>query len=590
MRNLKKIVGILLAVVLSIALFACSAPAGKAKSAQSGEVATEGGSTAGDAATVAESASEDMEAYLFVHFVGEDAYHKEQIYFTVSRDAKDWETLNGGEPVLGSPLGERGVRDPHIIRSPDGKKFYIIATDLSMFNINGDWGKCQNQGSDSLIVWESTDLVNWSEPRKVKVARENHGCTWAPESIYDKEKGAYMVFWASPTPKLGWHHRIYRCYTTDFVTFTEPEVYIERDENVIDTTIIEADGMYYRFTKDETSGRKYIFMEKCDSLSGDFEEVATYTLNGNSYKTVQGVEGATIFKVNGVNQWYLYFDDFGGKGYYPFVTDDLSVGEFTEQSSGISFHDSEGHKTHMRHGSVLPITLAEYNKLKSEHVGVGKKEAVFSLDFDDDNLSTSTGSAEANGTLSYVDGVNGGRAVQFSKSANNYITVKTDKYGVNPLKGKYTATVSFAVKTLAASGNSWSFYAAPNADEPHWGSEKYIGALDKPGGIECERFNNSGGRSPSVNGTYSRDEWVHVTLVYNYTKTLLYINGEKVDEEDSSVDLIRMLGDNPVIYLGKAPWTGGEYSDNALDAVKIHNYALGASDVQALYKSDMGIA
>lgn len=76
-----------------------------------------------------------MSAYLFVHFTGtESTPEHEQIYFSVSEDGRSWRILNGGKPVLISDVGEKGVRDPFIIQSEDGKHFYIIATDLSIYH------------------------------------------------------------------------------------------------------------------------------------------------------------------------------------------------------------------------------------------------------------------------------------------------------------------------------------------------------------------------------------------------------------------------------------------------------------------------
>ena len=73
---------------------------------------------------------------------------------------------------------KKGVRDPFIIRSPEGDKFYLIATDLKINGGNG-WDAAQNSGSQSLMIWESTDLVNWSDQRMVEVsAKIEAGCTW----------------------------------------------------------------------------------------------------------------------------------------------------------------------------------------------------------------------------------------------------------------------------------------------------------------------------------------------------------------------------------------------------------------------------
>lgn len=177
-----------------------------------------------------------MEAYLFVHFVGtEGTAESEQIYFSVSKDGQSWETLNSGKPVLTSVLGEKGVRDPHIIRSLEGDKFYIVATDLSIYNRCDDpnrWGACQTSGSKSIMIWESDDLVNWSDQRMVEVAKPNAGGTWTPESVFDNEKGEYMVFWASKVSDDNYStQRIYRSYTKDFKKFSDPEVYID-DGNI----------------------------------------------------------------------------------------------------------------------------------------------------------------------------------------------------------------------------------------------------------------------------------------------------------------------------------------------------------------------
>src|SRR5690606_20821360 len=107
-----------------------------------------------------------------------------------------WHELNGGQPVLTSDLGTKGLRDPFIIRSPEGDKFFLIATDLRMFG-SGDWDGAQRHGSKSIMVWESTDLVNWTDQRLVRVSPDTAGNTWAPEAYYDPQLGEYVVFWAS---------------------------------------------------------------------------------------------------------------------------------------------------------------------------------------------------------------------------------------------------------------------------------------------------------------------------------------------------------------------------------------------------------
>src|SRR5687767_2309261 len=120
---------------------------------------------------------------LFVTFKGEQTPLTEQIYFALSADGRNWTALNDGKPVLVSELGEKGVRDPFLVRAHDGESFYLIATDLSI-NRNRDWKRAVRAGSRSIVIWESKNLVQWSEPRLVAVAPKDAGCTWAPEAVY----------------------------------------------------------------------------------------------------------------------------------------------------------------------------------------------------------------------------------------------------------------------------------------------------------------------------------------------------------------------------------------------------------------------
>lgn len=533
-----------------------------------------------------ENQSEEMAAYLFVHFVGQGTADEEQIYFSVSRDGAAWETLNETQPVLKSNLGTKGVRDPHIIRSPKGDKFYLIATDLSIFYLKNDWTASQKRGSKSIIIWESDDLVNWSEPRIREIARPDAGCAWAPESVWDNERKEYMVFWASKTqPDDYGMHRVYRCYTKDFDTFTEPELYIESKVSWIDTTFLEHDGVYYRFTKEED--KKYVFMEKSTSLNGEFELVSTYRINGKTAAEARGYEGPSAYKLNGENKWCLLLDDYGNGGCKLFVTDDITKGEF------VSGEDFDSNGTTFRHGTVMPITLSEYNALLKKWPVDGKAETgelIFELNFDGENLTASKGNAtisSSGGTLTYAEGYNGGKAVQLNGS--KFISITGTN---NPLKNLSSCTVSFAVQ-VQRSDTSWWFYAAPNTNEQQGSGykEKYLGAFSKNGTLTCERYNNNGSRPTPATTGYTQNKWMHITLVYHTNSTMLYIDGERVQKIPSTVKIAEMLGGSPVIQLGKANWgSTGEFAEGLLDEFRIHNYAMSEDEVVANYKAVKGVS
>ncbi|MER5584564.1 family 43 glycosylhydrolase [Streptomyces asoensis] len=308
---------------------------------------------------------EALKGYMFSYFTGEGTSDGEQLYAALSKgnDPLKWRELNDAKPVLTSTLGEKGLRDPFIIRSPEGDKFYQIATDLRIYG-NGDWDAAQRTGSKSIMVWESTDLVHWTDQRLVQVSPDSAGNTWAPEAYYDSDLGEYVVFWASKLYDNASHsgdtyNRMMYATTRDFYTFSEPKVWIDRGYSVIDSTVIQHDGTYFRLSKDErnntssTPNSKFIFEEKSDSLLDlSWDAVA----EGIGKGAMNAAEGPLVFKSNTEHKWYAFLDEFGGRGYLPFETTDLASGVWTP-STGYDL------PARPRHGTVLPVTQAEYDRL-----------------------------------------------------------------------------------------------------------------------------------------------------------------------------------------------------------------------------------
>ena len=299
--------------------------------------------------------------YLFATFKNGGSEASEQIYFGLSTDGRKWEALNNGEPVLVSTIGDKGVRDPYLLRAHDGKTFYLIATDLSMHHTK-DWTKAVREASRAIIIWESTDLVNWSQPRRVEVAPQDAGNAWAPEAIYDEEKGDYLVFWASSTKGDDFaKHRIWAARTKDFKAFSPPFVYIEKPTTIIDTTIVRDSGKYYRFTKDEKF--KAITMETALRLDGPWTEVPDFSLA----KAV-GYEGPEAYVIEPGTAdrpavWTLIVDAYTARtGYQPYVSKNLASGQF-EPGAGFSFPFP------FRHGSILPLSEEELARVKARYGG-----------------------------------------------------------------------------------------------------------------------------------------------------------------------------------------------------------------------------
>ena len=339
-------------------------------------------------------------AYVFVHFTGVEQHETdEQLYFALSRDGLRWHDLHeAGDPILTSHLGEGGVRDPYITRDPAGG-FHIIATDLSIYHRGGTWKNCDasSTGSTDLIVWESDDLVHWSEPRALDVASKipGAGCAWAPEAVWDAEHGRYVLFWATYSVEdneLGHPINMYYATTKDFRTVTDPVKWIDREEQFIDTTVMKVGDWWYR----ASAGDGVIHIERsknlyavsvapyCEDLVDRGEDEWCFVSNtteifGDELRAINGgqegaesLEGPELFLFNEADAMVdgrrMPFGLMGdrhavGSGYIAYRTADLSSASRADWApAAIDF----GH-VKKRHGAILPITETEYQDLQAAY-------------------------------------------------------------------------------------------------------------------------------------------------------------------------------------------------------------------------------
>lgn len=299
------------------------------------------------------------EAYLFVHFT----FSEEKIHFSLSKgnNALNWRELNNGKAVFTSALGTMGLRDPYIVRSPEGDTFYLMATDLK-------WFKDGAKGPDRkryIQVWESHDLVNWSAQRDVLVAPPDVQNTYAPEAIWDDSIGTYVVFWTSKIGTNNYHTPMYAT-TRDFVTFTEAKVW-QPGEWRIDSTATKVGDWYYRFTKAQS--KKYRSQDIIEERSKDFRALL------DQWETVDHGIGARvgtdkseaplIFKANpsDVNGdfFYLWIERWiPNKTYVALRTKSLESPKWEVVS--VNFPTPLP-----KHGAILPITAAEAKALATAY-------------------------------------------------------------------------------------------------------------------------------------------------------------------------------------------------------------------------------
>lgn len=329
-------------------------------------------------------AASDLDAYMFAYFTG-DNVEGEKIRFATSdgNDSLRWKTLNDAQPILTSTKGTKGLRDPFILRSKEGDRFFLLATDLSVGT--SGWGGATNRGSHHLEIWESTDLVNWGEQRHIEVNLPNAGMTWAPEAIYDETIEAYTVYWTSTLFTDGAARnvpdgngpQILISTTRDFRDFTTPQPWFRSADvagltvgnGLIDSTVLKEGDTWYRFTKaTQNSGcaSPDIIGQKSTSLrattvSGAWSLIDTCI--GRTAGTPE-VEGPEIFKANeGDRAGYKYFlwvDNYGGRGYIPLGTNSLEGDIQWTIPSSFSLPASP------RHGSILAITAKERDALAAQ--------------------------------------------------------------------------------------------------------------------------------------------------------------------------------------------------------------------------------
>ncbi|MGA7149015.1 MAG: glycoside hydrolase family 43 protein [Microbacterium sp.] len=397
-----------------------------------------------DQAPAAAAAAEEdnFERYVFASFHGGDdgGRNGEQIWISASKDNDplNWYELNYDEgtsvsqPILQTvnpPQGQMGLRDPSLIRSADGESFFLLATDLKTYQDGQSWSYRQSKGSRNLVVYESEDLVNWSEARFIKVEDDHAGNVWAPEAFYDESRGEYIVFWASNlypdtnidtrnTSQIS-YNRIRMVTTKDFVTFSEPTTWVNLDRStgrqgwgMIDSTMIATDDRVYRLTKDENGFR--VLLQYIDSLEDLHDtwgapEAAPYAVNrnpitpltetpndwtmvgnpdGSSKWQIPGLtggnlEGPLVFKDNVEDMYYVFIDYASGGGYVAWRSDSMDTAPNEWEYLGQSWCNTTGLSrtcdavsatspywslpVSPRHGSVLPVTLEEWEGIMSHY-------------------------------------------------------------------------------------------------------------------------------------------------------------------------------------------------------------------------------
>ncbi len=286
--------------------------------------------------------------YLFCYFTG-NRPEEERVHFAVSADGYNFESLGGNKEVITQTLGKKCCRDPFVFRGEDGV-FHIIATDMRS---EDGWAN-----NNSMVVWDSENLIEWKNERIIDFSlfesTKNANRVWAPEVIFDKAKGEYMIYWTHNNADDELDTIPWFAYTKDFVTLTtEPKVLYRPTSGLcaIDGDMLEKDGKYYLFVADgKQDGICYVV---ADRPCGPFEEPE----NNKISVADTALEGNCIYKIEATGKYVLIADQFKKGGYFMQESDDLI--HFT----AVPRDDFSLEHLNPRHGSMLHISDEEYERL-----------------------------------------------------------------------------------------------------------------------------------------------------------------------------------------------------------------------------------
>ena len=287
--------------------------------------------------------------YLFAYFTGNDPT-QERICFALSTDGYKYKALNKGQPVVISNSGTKCVRDPYIVRGEDGC-YYMLATDMK-----SSLGWSSNR---HLISWKSEDLINWTDETIIEIdgtCKTTKGTTraWAPQAIWDPERGEYMIYFALCSNATNGATVMYYAYSPDMKTLsTDPQLLFapSNGNSAIDADIIYHEGLYYMFYKDETSGG--IKLTTSEKLTSGY----SYTKSKLVSPAGLAVEGSSTFELIDGSGWLLISDAYANGYFIMAHSGDLK--NFTQLAQNeFRFNFTP------RHGSVIPITKEQYNALR----------------------------------------------------------------------------------------------------------------------------------------------------------------------------------------------------------------------------------
>lgn len=301
---------------------------------------------------------QDLAGYVMVYF--KDQTHS--AYLAISRDGTTFTDVNGGEPVFDGELlaEQKGVRDPHLARGPDGA-FYLAMTDLHIFGQRTGfrdtaWQRPEEKygwgNNRSLVLMKSWDLIHWTHSDfRVDLAFPELGdidCAWAPQTTYDPIARRMVVYF---TIRYGNKNaNIYWAYADEAFTKLTSTPRMIPDIGGIDGDLTRVGDQWHLFY---VGGAKILHAVSPNLADGYVAE--SRRIDPEAKPT----EAPNVFRRLGTDTWVLMYDVYGGRP--------NNMG-FSETKDFVSFQDighfNEGKMKgtnfeRPKHGAVTYLTADE---------------------------------------------------------------------------------------------------------------------------------------------------------------------------------------------------------------------------------------
>jgi GH43 family beta-xylosidase len=355
--------------------------------------------------------------------------------------------------------------------------------------------------------------------------------------------------------------------------------------------VIKDGDTYQRFTKDEggVTGCSDIIQERADSLVAvdDVNAPGGYDPANPAWKIVTScigkaagtaaVEGPTVFKANpgdeSGSKFYLFVDEYGRRGYIPLGTDDLNNPKWTVPAS-YSLPSSP------RHGTVLPVTQAELDRLTGAPQPLPATPdgliARYPLDQTSGTTVTDASGNGNNATLS-GDATWGTGYLNFG-GTNGYA-----KLPDNAMAGLEAMTVSTEVWVDPGQQTPYFLWGMGNTGSGGAGNG-YVFSTGDSYRAAIASGNWTTEQNANSNSNLPRGSWRTLTYTVGAGKAALYLDGREV-ATNTAITITPGsigLGVTKANYIGKSVYTGDKTFRGRMRDFRIYNRVLSGAEIGQL--------